>query len=265
MARTVFVAGPLLEGGAMIPKAYELKRFVARHRHRFWCADALTGLPAAPVYLFPDQERFDSDEVDLIARDVSARPLRLPHTDVLFEVTHRRHQFTAVVAYVTTTSEGEIVGFLFIRSGSKWSDTQCWAHFTIEGAADYVVHPSIVSRETGDEYGTVLTGLVWRSLGLLSNAAVVREHRVSPTRRPKLARPGVSGWIYRIVDIDQQRLKAAVKPAGGTHASPCWHVRRGHWRTLANGRRTFVRACEVGDPTKGGVVKDYRIMQGVAQ
>jgi hypothetical protein len=249
----------------MTPKAYELKRFVARHRQRFWCADALAGLPAAPVYLFQDQERFDSDEVNPIAREVSAGPLRLPHTDLLFEVTHRQHQVTAVVAYVTTTSEGEIVGFLFIRSGSKWSDTQCWAHFTIEGAADYVVHPSIVSRETSEEYGAVLTGLVWRSLGLLSNAAVVREHRVSPIRRPKLARPGVSGWIYRIVDIDQQRLQAAVKPAGGTHASPCWHIRRGHWRTLSGGRRTFVRECEVGDPAKGGVVKDYRVVQGVAQ
>lgn len=250
----------------MTPKAYELKRFVARHRHRFWCGDALAGLPAAPVYLFADQERFDSDEVDPIAREVSAGPLRLPHTDVLFEVTHRRHQVTAVVAYVTTTSEGEIVGFLFIRSGSKWSDTQCWAHFTDEeGAADCVVHPSIESRETGDKHGSVLTGLVWRALGLLSKAAVVREDRVARVRRTRLAGPGVSSWIYRIVDIDQQRLKAVTKPAGGTHASPCWHVRRGHWRTLANGRRTFVRACEVGDPVKGGVVKDYRIMQGVAQ
>ena len=34
----------------MIPKAYELKRFVARHRQRFWCADALAGLPTARVF-----------------------------------------------------------------------------------------------------------------------------------------------------------------------------------------------------------------------
>jgi hypothetical protein len=114
-------------------------------------------------------------------------------------------------------------------------------------------------------HGSVLTGLVWRALGLLSKAAVVREDRVARVRRTRLAGPGVSSWIYRIVDIDQQRLKAVTKPAGGTHASPCWHVRRGHWRALANGRRTFVRECEVGDPAKGGVVKDYRIIQGVAQ
>ena len=48
----------------MMPLAYELKRIVARHRDKFWCASGLSDMPAAPVYLFPDQELFDSDEVD---------------------------------------------------------------------------------------------------------------------------------------------------------------------------------------------------------
>lgn len=32
---------------------------------------------------------------------------------------------------------------------------------------------------------------------------------------------------------------------GGTHASPISHERRGHWRTLRNGARVWVRACKV--------------------
>jgi hypothetical protein len=254
----------VLEDGAMIPKSYELKRLVARHRHRFWCGDALDDLPAAAVYLFPDQERFDSDEVDRLARELSTRPLRLPHRDVLFEVRHCSHDITAVVAFVTTTIEEEIVASLFLRRGSKWSDAQCWAHFRKEDVADYVVNPSIVSQETGDRYASVLTGLVWRALAILSNAAFVTENRVAQFRRPSLAGPGVSGWIYRIVDIDPQRIDAALRQTTGTHASPRWHIRRGHWRTLPNGRRTFVRECEAGDPARGGDVKDYRVRTEVA-
>jgi hypothetical protein len=249
----------VLEGGAMIPSAYELKRIVAQHRRRFWCAEALDDLPAAPVYLFQDQEQFDADAIDPIARDISAAPLRLPHRDVLFEVTHRPHEVTAVVAFVTTTLDEEIAGFLFVKVGSRWSDVQCWAHFTKEGAAECATNPSIVCQKTCDEYARVLTGLVWRALALLSCAAEVREAQFPRTRRPKLARTGVSGWTYRIVDIDPQRIKAAIRQTTGTHASPRWHIRRGHWRTLPGGGKTFVRECEVGDPARGGVVKDYRV------
>ena len=243
----------------MITKSFELKRFVARHRHRFWCGEALEGLPAAPVYVFPDQERFDSDDIDALARDVHARPLRLPHRDVLFEVRHRSHDVKAVVAFATTTPEGDVVAFLFVRWGSKWSDTQCWARFTGEDPTEYVANPSINSQETGDELGSALTGLVWRALAILENAARVTENRVAHYRRSTLAGPGVSGWIYRVVDIDPQRIEAARLSVTGTHASPRWHIRRGHWRTLPNGRRTFVRECEVGDAARGGIVKDYRV------
>lgn len=244
----------------MIPKSYELKRFIAQHRHRFWCAEALAGLPAAPIYLFPDQEHFDSDDVDLMARQNCTRGIRLPHRDVLFEVTHRHERFAAVTAFVTTTVEEEFFGYLFTREGTRWTDVQCNAQFRPDGSADYEVHPSITARSHGEECGSVLTGLVWRALALLSEAANVTERRVSQVRRPKLAKPGVSGWIYRVVDIDAIRVKAAARASHGTHASPRWHIRRGHWRTLPGGRRTFVRECQVGDPARGGVVKDYRVV-----
>jgi len=82
---------------------------------------------------------------------------------------------------------------------------------------------------------------------------------VSLAKRSRLAREGVRGWVWRQVAIDPARLRAATPPQGGSHASPRWHIRRGHWRQLANGRRVFVRPCEVGDPTRGGIVKDYAV------
>jgi len=63
--------------------------------------------------------------------------------------------------------------------------------------------------------------------------------------------------FFEPAGLDPERLRATSAPQGGTHAAPRWHVRRGHWRQLADGRRVFVRQCEVGDPARGGVVKDY--------
>ena len=65
-----------------------------------------------------------------------------------------------------------------------------------------------------------------------------------------------------MVNIDLARVRAATPQTGGSHASPRWHIRRGHWRSLADSRRVFVRACEVGDATRGGVVKDYQVAMG---
>ena len=74
-----------------------------------------------------------------------------------------------------------------------------------------------------------------------------------------MAREGLRGWVWHQVSIDPDRLRAATPPQGGNHASPRWHIRRGHWRQLPDGRRVFVRQCEVGDPVRGGVVKDYTV------
>lgn len=46
---------------------------------------------------------------------------------------------------------------------------------------------------------------------------------------------------------------------GGSHASPRFHVRRGHIRRLPDGRRTWVKQCTVGDVSNGRVDKDYLV------
>ena len=245
----------------MIPMAYDLKRFVAQNRHRFWGGEVLKELPAAPVYLFPDQEQFDSDEVDLLARRNLAAPLKLPHWQVLFEVTHRIPPYSAVVAYVVA-EEDELYGFLFLRDRATpvWTDVMCTARFLPGGTAEVSPHPRLTAEEEWRDYASGLTGLVWRSLGLLAHGTTVEPQSFPQTRRPKLARRGVSGWIYHVALIDLSRIKAEVReqPAG-THASPRWHIRRGHWRSLSGGRRIFIRECEVGDPARGGVLKDYAV------
>ena len=73
----------------MIPESYKLKRHIRQSRTRVWRKDCLTGIVAAPTYVFDDQEHFDSDDVDRIGRLISATALNLPHPAVIFEVTDR--------------------------------------------------------------------------------------------------------------------------------------------------------------------------------
>jgi hypothetical protein len=146
------------------------------------------------------------------------------------------------------------------RSGTKWTDILCTAVFRGDGSAEIEANPRLQPKD-GDTYAEVLTGIVWRALAVLSVRSPHTEIQF-PSTRPKLARAGVSGWTWRMVDIDLARVRAATPQTGGTHASPRWHIRRGHWRGLADGRRIFVRECEVGDATRGGVVKDYRVAVG---
>jgi len=51
----------------------------------------------------------------------------------------------------------------------------------------------------------------------------------------------------------------ADKPEGRTHKSPRQHLRRGHIRMLADGRRIWVNSCVVGSIANGKIEKDYEV------
>jgi hypothetical protein len=244
----------------MIPEAYRLKRHVRQGRARFWRGECLAGIVAAPAFVFTDQERFDSDEVDVIGRLISATALKLPHPAVIFEIRDRGPLFHSQVVYARQLGESvEAVYFAQDRSTRRWSDVIAHARFTPEGYADIETHPSITRSADREKYAEVTAAIVWRSLAILSQASVVSERTVSKLHRPKLAGVGITGWTWHQVEIVPERLVRTAEPQGGSHASPRWHIRRGHWRQLCDGRRVFVRACEVGDAAQGGIVKDYLV------
>jgi len=63
--------------------------------------------------------------------------------------------------------------------------------------------------------------------------------------------------IYEWTTVVIEPPKPKAEPKGGTHASPRLHDRRGHYRKLRNGKLAWVKACKVGDASKGTVFKDY--------
>ena len=244
----------------MIPDAYELKRFVRSHRHRFWSAELLEGIEFAPVWRFEDQAQFDSDEVEGLSRRLSVGPQRLPHPQTIFEVRDRGTSFRSQFVYARQCPDGiEGVWLALKRTPRRWTDIHAVFRIGDDGVADVEGHPHLAVTGEFEQYASVATGLVWRALAILAAEPKVSERHVAPALRSRFSRDGVRGWTWRQVTIDPDRVRSASAAREGKHGSPRWHIRRGHWRRLADGRRVFVRQCEVGDATLGGVVKDYAV------
>jgi hypothetical protein len=242
-----------------VPMAYELKRLLSAHGHKFWHKEMLRGFQSAPVYVFTDQVAFDADDTEQAAMRRMFDPLRLPHAEVIFEVWDQTGEREAHLVYARQCGEHiEGVYLCKIGSGKGWTDILADVILHQGGAAEVETHPS-ASEENGQLYPVVATGIIWRALAILAADHAVEARAVPQMRRRKLARAGVTGWDWNLVSFDPAELKLKSPPLGGTHATPRWHIRRGHWRNLANGRRVFVRECEVGDKLRGGVVKDYEV------
>lgn len=244
----------------MIPDAYELKRILRTQRARFWSSDLLEAAELAPIYFFDDQAAFDSDVVDQAMTSVFSGPIRLPHPAVIFELREQRPTPSGLI--VCARQDGDIVEAVFLmrrRAPRGWTDclVRVWLH--PDGMAEIEGNPAEQEDHTIRGHGEVAAGIIWRALTILGAAPGIRDQKVAMAKRSRLTREGVRGWVWHQVTIDPARLAAAIPPQGGSHASPRWHLRRGHWRQLADGRRVFVRQCEVGDPTRGGVVKDYAV------
>lgn len=77
------------------------------------------------------------------------------------------------------------------------------------------------------------------------------------TNRRKIEQGKLPSYDWTTVYIEPVKPRSEGK--GGTHASPRLHDRRGHLRRLRSGKNVWVKACKVGDPTKGAVFHDYKI------
>jgi hypothetical protein len=254
------------------PMAYGLKQHIARHVERLWKGPNLAQVLHAPIYLFPDEPAFNSDTAERLACSLYSRSMRLPHDAVMFEVAAEVDTRVRVVLFATQTPE-HVDAWLFQYHPKLqvWTDVLARVRVHNYGddlpadrEADFLANPRIPTFEDAYAYGQVLIGMLWRSLGLLSVGAPLQAKALSTLHRKAPAKVGVRGWTYHVVNITPERIAAAIGSLGGSHASPRWHIRRGHWRMLQSGRCVFVRECQVGDQARGAVLKDYRIDLGSA-
>lgn len=85
--------------------------------------------------------------------------------------------------------------------------------------------------------------------------AMIKRSPTNDRRAAKGKAPLVYSW--HTVKIGPPAAKSDCQV--GAHATPRLHQRRGHWRTLSDGRQIWVRDCMVGDSARGAVWKDYRV------
>lgn len=92
-----------------------------------------------------------------------------------------------------------------------------------------------------------------------SNVVQVEHKPPKFINQKRLAKGKVPFFTYRTLHITGDEAPRAGTVATGTKASPRLHLRRGHIRRLADGRRIWIRAMLVGDKSLGMVTKDYAV------
>jgi len=247
------------------PFGFSLKRHILQHERRFWRTIIAHDAAAAPIYIFPDQERFNADDIEQHAIRNLPSVLKLPHPHCMFELPEQEYPGACLASYAREIGTGvESFLFRFDPEQRRWGDVLSHVEFLPDGSAKAFAHPQMEDPTQQQMHIEVASSMVWRALGVLSVPGLLIEQQLSRLRRTPFAKAGVRGWTYRVADIRSALIAKALGPHCGSHASPRWHVRRGHWRSLSNEQRVFVRECEVGDQTRGGVVKDYRVDVGSA-
>lgn len=78
--------------------------------------------------------------------------------------------------------------------------------------------------------------------------------RANHAKKIRQGKPPQYDWKTIVIEASKQKGE----DQGGTHASPRWHERRGHWRKVASGKIVWVKNCEVGNKNLGAVFHDYK-------
>lgn len=117
------------------------------------------------------------------------------------------------------------------------------------------------SDVVSEEDANVILAVVANWYRLLAQGCAMYKPSVSQTftNRRKMAQGKAPSYEWTTVYIEPSKHRS--EAAGGTHASPRLHDRRGHLRRLRNGRNVWVKACKVGDAAKGAVWHDYAIRE----
>jgi hypothetical protein len=125
------------------------------------------------------------------------------------------------------------------------------------------IPPGPKMERLGGEYLTDLVAVVQACHSLRAGARLERRTEPSSGRRWKFEKRGVGGFVYHELRIPGDGpAPSGSRFAGGSHASPAFHVRRAHLRQLASGKLVFVRQCFVGDRARGFIAKHYRVEAG---
>lgn len=199
-------------------------------------------------------------EMDVRA-EVLARPLPFPKAALVCAYDSKR-----VLLFVIRTSS---TGTTFVV-GAQWDDdhvknkTQKVAEipgfsFRVDDGQIHVRHND---GSPFDYRTSPATGVLAFVAAFLESLETTPAVGYLPAKRANWAKRVRQGKAptYDWTTITIEPAKPKGEDLGGTHASPRWHERRGHWRLIKKtGKRVWVKNCEVGDKALGAVFHDYKI------
>lgn len=209
----------------------------------------------------------DDDALDETATELwRAGVLKPPFDDCYFEISGPPSSPYREGVLVRRQESGRVEGEFFVYRGETWIDPG-FTWFTdygampSEGALPHAP-PSAFGDWDSIFFNEALVFSIKHVIDLccvMGTKHAALEHVPAPERlnaqRADKGRPPL--FEYRILTIDMASAERA--EGEGTHASPRLHWRRGHVRSLEDGRKIAIKPCLVGVADRGVISKDYRV------
>lgn len=191
------------------------------------------------------------------------------------EISRAPFPFTWLEA-ISTAPDGQRIDYgLLVTSGNLLTSIVCFARATGSDWSMQWVAPS-VDLASGDltlstdhpaalDWAGAVVGLIAKAFSAINCINVERinhqpETKLQQSRLKRSRTPLFSYWTLHLSPANGRSAEA-----GGRHASPRVHLRRGHPRQFAPGKWTWVQAHAVGDRAAGIVHKDYSLQRAAAK
>jgi len=207
--------------------------------------------------LIIDSVKFDFISTSLIhiKHEEEINFVNLPFDKMYCEI---KESHGEIIAVVFEMIEGYLYGYYFNQNMTTGIE------FNKVGQ-DFKVHKNGVTplSQVGAEYVLNNVLIILKFIQLLNCSNITTEtHQPSEKlNKKRLKRGKLPLFEYKTLVLPGTHVQAQ-EHQGGSHASPRWHVRRGHIRRLQNGNEIWVESCSVGSIKTGIINKDYRVELG---
>lgn len=192
--------------------------------------------------------------VQELSPEILSRPLPYPNTALVCAYEDKK-------ALIFVSRSGELTGVIgFQTKKNGYEDFPAFMYIVKDGDVK-VRHKDGSAFDYRTSPATGVLAFIAAFLESLDTSPATGYQPVKRANWEKKIRQGkVPTYDWKTIVIEPSKPKN--DPQGGTHASPRWHERRGHWRTMKKtGNRVWVKNCEVGDKTRGAVFHDYKVAQ----
>jgi hypothetical protein len=225
----------------------------------YGCDQGLSELPRLPydeICIYSKINNIQTHEVDARDRSTGGPEGDLEVIFLLSETTfegERAYNYKIVFNYTDSYSEENYIGH--IEADGVWISYTWTGGFTFEYEYNRYVHD--------DKQIKGMCYQAWNALTLIipfvfnEKSTTVFHKGASLAVNKRRMRDGkVPFFSYNHVEITN-KPRVVIPHQGGTHASPRFHTRRGHYRHYKSGKVVWVNDTKVGSAKRGIVMKDY--------